>query len=70
MTERVKLVPPQFIPSGCTLLDLALGGGWARNRIINIVGDRSTGKTGLAIETCANFARLYKPENIRYVEAE
>lgn len=30
-----------FIPSGSTELDLALGGGgWARNRIINIVGDK------------------------------
>lgn len=34
----------QFIKSGSTLLDLALGGGWARRRIVNIVGDKSTGK--------------------------
>ena len=62
----------QFIPSGCRLLDLALGGGWAENRIANIVGDKSTGKTLLAIEACANFAMKYKKSkgNIRYRECE
>lgn len=45
-----------FFPSGCKPLDLAMGGGWPRRRVINIIGDRSTSKTGLAIEACANFA--------------
>lgn len=30
----------KFIPTGCKTLDLALGGGWAFNRIANIVGDK------------------------------
>jgi recombination protein RecA len=61
----------QFIPSGCTVLDLALGGGgWARRRISNIVGDRSTGKTLIAIEMAANFALSEPKGNIRYREAE
>lgn len=34
----------KFISSGCKMFDLALGGGWARGRIANIVGDSSTGK--------------------------
>jgi RecA/RadA recombinase len=34
----------EFFSSGSTLLDLALGGGWALGRIFNIVGDKSTGK--------------------------
>jgi recombination protein RecA len=60
-----------FIPSGSTLLDLVLGGGWARRRCINIVGDKSTGKTLLAIEATANFDRFVAPaSNIRYGEAE
>ena len=46
----------EFISSGSTLLNLALSqkgihGGFARNRIINIVGDGSSGKTLLALET-------------------
>lgn len=35
-----------FIPSGCTTLDMVLGGGWALGRMANIVGDRSSGKCG------------------------
>lgn len=56
--------------SGSTLLDCALGGGWAQNRVINIVGDRSTGKTLLAIEAAANFSRQYPDAKIDYIEAE
>lgn len=60
----------QFIPSGCKMLDLSLGGGWARRRIANIVGDKSTGKTLLAIEAAANFNRIEPKGKIRYREAE
>jgi recombination protein RecA len=59
-----------FFSSGCHTLDLALGGGWAENRIANIVGDKSTGKTLLAIEACANFAIKYPKGKIRYRECE
>lgn len=59
-----------FISSGSTLFNLALGGGWAEDRIANIVGDKSTGKTLLCIEATANFAMKYKRGNIRYREAE
>lgn len=51
-------------------MDLALGGGWAERRIANIVGDKSTGKTLLAIEATANFALKYPKGRIRYCEAE
>ena len=61
---------PDFLPSGSLLLDLILGGGWCAGRIVNIVGDRSSGKTLLAIEAMANFAKLYGTKNIRYAEAE
>ena len=56
--------------SGCTLLDKALGGGWAYNRLANIVGDKSTGKSLLAIEACANFASSNKDGRIVYAESE
>lgn len=59
-----------FLPTGSTLLNLVLGGGWAMGRIANIVGDRSSGKTLLAIEACVNFALLHGAKNIRYAEAE
>jgi recombination protein RecA len=60
----------KFIPSGSKTLDLALGGGWAENRIFNIVGDKSTGKTLLCIEAAANFAARYPKGRIRYAECE
>jgi recombination protein RecA len=42
-----------LINSGCTVLDLALGGGLPFGKIINIVGDNSSGKTLLSIEMIA-----------------
>lgn len=59
-----------FLHSGCTLLDCVLGGGWALGRVANIVGDKSTGKTLLAIEATANFARSFPKGKIWYREAE
>ena len=59
-----------YVGSGAALLDCALGGGWARDRMINIVGDSSTGKTLLAIEACANFARHFPKAFVQYAEAE
>lgn len=60
----------EFISSGCVLLDEALGGGWVEGRIVNLVGDRSSGKTLLAIEACANFIKKHPKAKVRYGEAE
>jgi recombination protein RecA len=60
----------EFFSSGCTLLDLVLGGGWALQHIFNIVGDKSTGKTLLAIEGMANFKRKFPKGRMRYGESE
>jgi len=48
----------EFIDTGSVLLNLAMSGkgkdgGYARGRIINLVGDGSSGKTLLALEACA-----------------
>lgn len=59
-----------FIPTGSTLLDCVVSGGWALGRVVNIVGDKSAGKTLLAIEACANFAQKYPDGQIWYNEAE
>lgn len=69
--ERLDTVSARaFIPSGCAPLDLVMGGGWALGRFANIVGDKSSGKTLLAIEACANFAMRYDARNIAYREIE
>lgn len=77
--ERASLKPAPPVPdfahvdffsSGSTLLDLALGGGWAVGRTANVIGDKSVGKTLLAIEGFANFNRSYAGKPMRYVPAE
>ena len=60
----------EFIHTGCVLLDCVLGGGWPLGRVSNIVGDKSTSKTGLSIEATANFARQFPNGQIFYRESE
>lgn len=65
-TERNDRV--EFLHSGSTLINLALSqknhdGGWARGRVINIVGDGSSGKTLAALELCARTFH-FMPDNI------
>lgn len=63
--------PIQFIGTGCAILDCVLGGnGYALGRIVNIVGDKSTGKTLIAIEACANFLQRYPHGRVWYTEVE
>lgn len=66
----VKEKKLEFIHSGCKILDCVLGGGWPLGRIINIVGDKSSGKTLAAIEAFANFNRKYPDGKMYYHEAE
>ncbi len=56
--------------SGCTMLDCVLGGGWAKQRMSNLIGDKSTGKTLLVMEAAANFLRTYEDGEVDYKECE
>lgn len=60
----------QFVSSGCTGLDCALGGGYVLGRMTNIVGDKSTGKTALGNEAITNFFLKYPNGAARYVDSE
>lgn len=66
----INLAGTKCLPTGCTLLDCVLGGGWGRGRVINIVGDKAVGKSLLAIESCANFRKEEPRGKIYYREAE
>ena len=60
-----------FISTGCQLLNCVLGGGVAEGRVLNIVGNKSAGKTLLAIEISANFYQKYGDSaDIDYHETE
>jgi protein RecA len=60
----------EFFSSGCATFDCALGGGWAHDRVSNVVGDKSAGKTLIAIEAAANFKRRWPNGLVRYAESE
>lgn len=71
-TQKIKV---EFLDSGSTVLNLALSGkgregGWARGRVVNIIGDGSSGKTLLALEMAARcFYKLNKnPETFPNVK--
>ena len=83
MAKRLRLTEPSsdggayFSPpiqvslfsSGCCLFDCCLGGGWAE-RILNLVGDKSTGKTLLACEAAANYLMRYPDATVWYRDVE
>jgi len=54
----VKKEDMVLLPTGCTYFNLALGGGFKNGRIINLVGDNSTGKTLIAIEFIAACRKI------------
>lgn len=60
----------ELFSSGCAVLDCVLGGGYPLSRMVNIWGDKSTGKTLLALEAVANFARTFPNGHIFYNETE
>ena len=60
----------EFFSSGCTQLDCSLGGGWAERRIFNIIGDKSSSKSLLALEACINFLLKHPEGRIVYIETE
>ncbi len=60
----------RFISSGCAVLDCALGGGYALGRTVNVVGDKSTAKTGTATELMINFGMECPEGAIAYRETE
>lgn len=81
MVKRVQLEPVgqyfsrpkadvEFIPTGSALLDCVIGGGWARGRVGNIIGDKSTGKSLLMIEAAANFIHKHPDGIVHYRETE
>lgn len=58
------------LTSGSLLFDMALGGGYPKGRIVELVGDKSCGKTTLATIAIAEFQKQ-NPLNIAgYIDAE
>jgi recombination protein RecA len=71
--SMVRLGAHQFqhvekTPSGSLALDMALGGGYPRGRIIEVFGVESSGKTTLALHAIAEVQRL--GEQAAFIDAE
>lgn len=60
--EKEKI---EYFSSGCDMLDL-ITGKHPLGRVINLVGDSSSGKTFLALEILASFVRTYN-KKARYI---
>lgn len=65
--SRVEL---DFIPTGVSSLDVALGGGWARGRYHQIIGQPNSCKTAMMIIAMRNALEKYPDLGVSYLDVE
>lgn len=65
-----KDVDINLLSTGSLAVDVALGGGIPKGKIIDIVGKTSSGKTTLALTACATLQKEDPDANIMYIDAE
>lgn len=63
-------VDVEVISTGSLAVDAAIGGGFAKGRLINLVGHTSSGKTTLALTAIAEEQKKNPDANILYIDAE
>lgn len=60
LASEAKNMGVSWCPSGCYAIDFVTGGGIPENRITQVVGAYSSGKTTLVIKAMAEFQRKYE----------
>ena len=63
-----KLQKIETVSSGAISIDLILGGGWPRGRVIEVYGPESSGKTTLCLHAAAEFQKAGGA--VAFVDAE
>ncbi len=69
-TTYDKIFAVNSIPTGILALDKALGGGVPSGRMIELLGDPSSGKTTMALTIAANAQIKYPDKSVFYVDVE
>ena len=65
--EKVVL---EFIPTGVSSLDVALGGGWARGRYHQIIGQANNCKTAMMLIAMREALETYPDLGVSYIDIE
>lgn len=68
--EEERFDDTECVTSGSISLDIALGGGYAVGRIVEIFGEESSGKTTLAIHAAVNFQKRFPEKAVLYIDLE
>jgi recombination protein RecA len=68
MQGKDNIPPVETFSSGCISLNRALGGGWAKGRMVEVFGPESSGKTTLALHAIAHVQSL--GEGAAFIDAE
>lgn len=59
--SKCKGVDVERVPTGSFSMDLEIGGGYPRGRIVELFGEESSGKTTMALKAVVEFQRLKLP---------
>lgn len=67
---KVKNHSATWFSTGIAALDFALGGGFPENRISELNGNFSSGKTSIALSSCAQWQKKHPKGTVLYVDME
>jgi RecA/RadA recombinase len=70
LVRKDEIPELEFISSGVSGLDVALGGGWALGRYHQVLGQPNTCKTSLTVIAIANALKQYPDRGVAYIDVE